>query len=135
MMPPEMTYLDGDIMKQVNTWKCPECNMEAHYKGLCRPCSEYDDSGKVLKPIARVRHNMDGSVWIQPERVTIQPSHVTAEMMRAQRKNQRKLTKKQKAMRDEQEKALQAAIKAETEKIALAANADGVLEIGESEEE
>ena len=72
-----------EIMKQVNIWKCPECDMEAHYKGLCRACSEYDDSGKVLKPINRIRLNSDGSVWTQPERVSIQPSHVTAEMMRA----------------------------------------------------
>jgi predicted nucleotide-binding protein (sugar kinase/HSP70/actin superfamily) len=135
MMQPEVTYLDGDIMKQVNTWKCPECDIEAHYKGLCRSCSEYDDSGKVLKPISRIRLNSDGSVWTQPDRVAIQPSHVTAEMMRAHRKSQRKLTKKQKAMREAQEKAMQEAMKAEAAKVALEANADGVVEIGESEEE
>lgn len=123
------------MMKQMNIWKCPECDIEAHYKGLCRSCSEYDDSGKVLKPVARVRHNKDGSVWTPSERKSIQPSQVTLEMMRAARKNQRKLTKKQKAMREAQEKAMQEAMKAEAEKVALEANAEGVLEIGESEEE
>ena len=123
------------MMKQVMIWKCPECEIEAHYKGLCRSCSEYDDSGKVLKPVARVRHNKDGSVWEQPERKSIQPSHVTLELLRSQRKSQRKLTKKQKAMREAQEKAMQEAMKAEAAKVALEANAEGVLEIGESEEE
>ena len=116
------------MMKQMTVWKCPECEIEAHYKGLCRSCSEYDDSGKVLKPIARVRHNKDGSVWEQPERSAIQPSHVTLEMLRMQRKNQR-------ATREAQEKAMQEAMKAEAAKLAVEANADGVVEIGESEEE
>jgi hypothetical protein len=122
-------------MKQMNIWKCPECDIEAHYKGLCRSCSEYDDSGKVLKPVPRVRHNKDGSVWTPSERTSLQPSQVTLEMMRAQRKNQRKLTKKQKAMREAQEKAMQEAMKAEAEKVALEANDEGIVEIGESEEE
>jgi hypothetical protein len=56
-------------------------------------------------------------------------------MMRAHRKSQRKLTKKQTAMREAQEKAMQEAMKAEAAKVALEANADGVVEIGESEEE
>jgi len=89
----------------------------------------------AVKPVARVRHNKDGSVWEQPDRKSIQPSHVTLELLRSQRKNQRKLTKKQKAMREAQEKAMQEAMKAEAAKVALEANAEGVLEIGESEEE
>tara|TARA_B100002019_G_scaffold231490_1_gene205150 strand:+ start:282 stop:620 length:339 start_codon:yes stop_codon:yes gene_type:complete len=44
-------------MAQLATWECPECKMTTHYKGLCRDCTEYDDSGSPVKPISRVRIN------------------------------------------------------------------------------
>ena len=80
-------------MSQMTVWKCLECDMEAHYKGLCRSCSEYDDSGKVLKPVQRTRLNADGSVWEVTDR-RVQPAAMTLAAMRAHRKSQKKLTKK-----------------------------------------
>mgnify|MGYP001295344248 CR=1 FL=1 len=116
-------------------WKCLECEMEAHYKGLCRSCSEYDDSGKVLKPVQRTRLNADGSVWEAPEN-RIRPAAVTADTLRAHRKAQKKLTKNQRAQAEAQQKAMADAMKLEMEaKAALAAQEDGSVVIGESEEE
>ncbi len=44
-------------MAKVIRWACPECEVETHFKGLCRECTEYDDEGKPTKPIYRVRLN------------------------------------------------------------------------------
>ena len=44
-------------MAQLATWECPECKNTTHYKGLCRDCTEYDDSGSPVKPVSRVRIN------------------------------------------------------------------------------
>ncbi len=122
-------------MPQMTVWKCLECEMEAHYKGLCRSCSEYDDSGKVLKPVQRTRLNADGSVWEVPEK-RIRPAAVTVDTLRAHRKAQKKLTKKQRAQAEAQQKAMADAMKLEMEaKAALEAQEDGSVLIGESEEE
>ncbi len=40
-----------------NRWACPECELETHFKGLCRKCTEYDGDGRPVKPIHRVRLN------------------------------------------------------------------------------
>ncbi len=45
----------GKIRKVM--WKCEHCEAEAHYKGLCRDCTEYDGEGSVLNPIYRVKVN------------------------------------------------------------------------------
>jgi hypothetical protein len=39
------------------SWACPECDVETHFKGLCRNCTEYDEAGQPIKPIHRVRKN------------------------------------------------------------------------------
>ena len=38
-------------------YKCPECESEARWRGLCRECTEYDDNNKVVNPVQRVRQN------------------------------------------------------------------------------
>jgi len=38
-------------------WSCPQCNEETRFKGLCRTCTEYDDTGQPIKPVHRVRLN------------------------------------------------------------------------------
>lgn len=45
----------GKIRKVI--WKCESCGAEAHYKGLCRDCTEYDDEGSVVNPVYRVKVN------------------------------------------------------------------------------
>ena len=44
-------------------WKCLECGSTAYHKGLCRDCTEYDDDGKIVNPVRRVRMNKDGTVY------------------------------------------------------------------------
>ncbi len=122
-------------MKQMILWKCPQCDNEAPYKGLCRDCTEYSESGQVLKPVSRVRHNQDGSIYEAPDRRGIRPDELTLEVMKQQRRNQKKLTNKQKEQLAAQKKAMQAAMKAEAAKASLETTEDGILEIGESEEE
>ena len=127
-------HYKGDIMKQTILWKCPQCDNEAPYKGLCRDCTEYSESGKVLKPVSRVRHNQDGSIYEAPDRRGIRPDELTLEVLKQQRRNQKKLTNKQKEQLAAQKKAMQAAMKAEAAKASLETTEDGILEIGESEE-
>lgn len=38
-------------------WVCPECDLETHFKGLCRNCTEYDTDGQPTKPVQRMRKN------------------------------------------------------------------------------
>ena len=38
-------------------WACPECEVETHFKGLCRNCTEYDAEGQPTKPVQRMRMN------------------------------------------------------------------------------
>ena len=40
-----------------NSWACPECQVETHFKGLCRNCTEYDTEGQPTKPVQRMRMN------------------------------------------------------------------------------
>lgn len=44
-------------MAKIIRWSCPQCDQETHFKGLCRKCTEYDDSGNPTKPVHRVRLN------------------------------------------------------------------------------
>jgi len=36
------------------------CESIAPYKGLCRDCTEYDEDGKILNPVPRVKVNSLG---------------------------------------------------------------------------
>ena len=36
-------------------WRCPECESEVRWKGLCRDCTKYDGAGIPVTPVARVR--------------------------------------------------------------------------------
>jgi len=122
-------------LQQIKTFQCMSCDSVAHHKGLCRTCTEYDESGKVLKPVQRTRLNVDGSVWEVPEG-RVRPAAVTLDTMRAHRKAQKKLTKKQRAQAEAQQKAMADAMKLEMEaKAAIEAQEDGSVVIGESEEE
>ena len=38
-------------------WACPECEVETHFKGLCRKCTEYNAEGHPTKPVQRIRKN------------------------------------------------------------------------------
>ncbi len=122
-------------MPQIKTYQCLSCDSIAHHKGLCRTCTDYDDTGTVLKPVQRTRLNADGSVWKATER-RVQPAAITLDALRAHRKSQKKLTKKQRAQAEAQQKAIADAMKLEMEaKAALEAQEDGSVVIGESEEE
>ena len=122
-------------MPQTKTYQCMSCDSVAHHKGLCRRCTEYDESGTVLKPVQRTRLNADGSVWEVPKN-RIRPAAVTVDTLRAHRKAQKKLTKKQRAQAEAQQKAMADAMKKEMEdKAAFEAQEDGSVLIGESEEE
>lgn len=37
------------------SWRCPKCESEVQWKGLCRDCTEYDDMGIPIAPVARVK--------------------------------------------------------------------------------
>jgi hypothetical protein len=50
-------------------WACPECEVETHFKGLCRKCTEYDNDGRPVKPVHRVRLNHT-STTNNPPRLT-----------------------------------------------------------------
>lgn len=36
-------------------WVCPQCDSEAHWKGLCRKCTEYNERGTPINPVPRMR--------------------------------------------------------------------------------
>ena len=46
-----------DFMAKLASWECPQCGLKTHYKGLCRECTEYDETGTPVKPVYRVRVN------------------------------------------------------------------------------
>jgi len=127
--------LGVECLPQTKTYQCLSCDSVAHHKGLCRSCTQYDESGKVLKPVQRTRLNADGSVWeVRDNR--IRPAAVTVDTLRAHRKAQKKLSKKQRAKAKAQQKVMADAMKKEMEaKAALEAQEDGSILIGESEEE
>lgn len=104
-------YLIGefDIMRAMPKWGCPQCDMIRNYKGLCRECTEYSESGEVLKPVSTVKVNADGSEYIKVDTPKMNP--VSLEMMRQQRRAQKKLTKKQRAAAKAQQEEMMAAIK------------------------
>lgn len=127
--------LGVERLPQTKTYQCLSCDSVAHHKGLCRSCTQYDESGKVLKPVQRTRLNADGSVWEVPDN-RIRPAAVTVDTLRAHRKAQKKLSKKQRAKAKAQQKVMADAMKKEMEaKAALEAQEDGSILIGESEEE
>ena len=127
--------LGVERLPQTKTYQCLSCDSVAHHKGLCRSCTQYDESGTVLKPVQRTRLNADGSVWEVPDN-RISPAAVTGETLRAHRKAQKKLSKKQRAKAKAQQKAMADAMKKEMEaKVAIETQEDGSVLIGESEEE
>ena len=109
-------------------WKCMTCESITRFKGLCRDCTEYDDAGAVVTPVARVRIDEFGKEYVikRPER-----QKVSHEMLLLQRKSQRRITKRQRALMQERLKAEAEAMKvaAETE-----VSDDGLMEFGESVE-
>lgn len=113
-------------------WKCPECDDETRFKGLCRDCTEYDEGGSVVTPIQRVRVNEDGSDYEKVERRR-EPMEMAQMKAKFVEQRRRQLTKRQKAFAAEEAK-LVAEARAE---VAEEAGEDGLLEIGEdaSEEE
>jgi hypothetical protein len=113
-------------------WICPDCDAKTNFKGLCRECTEYDDSGGVVSPIQRVRVNEDGSEYVKTIR-RAEPMEMAQMRAKFIEQRRRQLTKNQKALAVEEAKLVaeaQSDIKAE-------AGEDGMLEIGEnmSEEE
>ena len=110
-------------------WVCPDCDSQAHHKGLCRACTEYGEAGEVLKPIPRIKCDKNGNeISHNPNPFQI-PS---PSLMDFKARRQRKLTKKQKATLKEEMKK-----QAEAHKLAVEAEQSetGLVELGESEEE
>ncbi len=105
-------------------WKCMTCDDVANFKGLCRICTKYSDSGEVVTPVHRVRLDEFGQVYVPK---THEPRRITHEMMVNQRKSGRRLTKRQKV-------ALQERLKVEAEAMrnAVEVSEDGLMEFGES---
>lgn len=46
-------------------WKCIDCESQTYHKGLCRTCTKYDSSGKIITPKPRVRVNQDGTLYMK----------------------------------------------------------------------
>jgi len=112
-------------MMAKKVWKCDVCDKTSNYKGLCRDCTEYDANGSVIKPVAMVRYNADGSVWTPPSRNKPIATNEMLNVLRASRK--RKPTRKQMKQINDEIKAM-----AESE----IANADGdFMDLGESVQE
>ena len=110
-------------------WVCPDCDSQAHHKGLCRACTEYSEAGEVLKPIPRIKCDKNGNeISHNPNPFQIPPPS----LMDFKVRRQRKLTKKQKATLKEEMKK-----QAEAHKLAVEAEQSetGLVELGESEEE
>ena len=78
-------------------WGCPQCDSIIRHKGLCRDCTEYDEDGKIVNPVPRVRVNADGSQYTPPERVDLP---VVSE--RNGFRKRKKLSKKQQKMLETQ---------------------------------
>tara|TARA_R100000322_G_scaffold41227_1_gene25671 strand:+ start:841 stop:1200 length:360 start_codon:yes stop_codon:yes gene_type:complete len=74
-------------------WICEQCGSKANFKGLCRDCTEYGEQGEVINPVARVKHNADGSKWNPPKRGNRMPTMDL--LMNMKNSRRRKPSKKQ----------------------------------------
>jgi hypothetical protein len=113
-----------EMIEMLKKWKCMTCDDVANFKGLCRTCTKYSDSGEVVTPVHRVRLDEFGQVYVPKTR---EPRRITHEMMVNQRKSGRRLTKRQKTVLQERLKA-----EAEAMKSAVEVSEDGLMEFGES---
>ena len=77
-------------------WKCvnEDCQDDGvyNYKGLCRTCTQYDDNGKVVNGVARVKTHKDGTPHQQVENTR---KAVTLQDFKDFRRQNRRLTHKQ----------------------------------------
>jgi predicted DNA binding protein len=83
-------------MRTPDYWKCVEegCQDDKmyNYKGLCRSCTEYDDKGKVVEAVSRVKTTKEGTVI---EQTTSPRRAVTLQDFKDFRRQNRRLTHKQ----------------------------------------
>ncbi len=83
-------------MRTPDYWKCieEECQDDKryNYKGLCRSCTQYDDNGKVVEAVSRVKINKDGTPYQQLENTR---KAVTLQDFKDFRRQNRRLTHKQ----------------------------------------
>jgi len=107
-------------------WKCPECEAESRYKGLCRDCTEYDDGGSVVSPIHRDRINADGSEYVKLVR-PMEPMELSRLKAKFVEQRRRQMTKRQKALATKEAEL----IKESQSEVVEAAGEEGLLEIGE----
>ena len=86
-----------------------ECSDDTiyRYKGLCRSCTSYDDSGNIITPVNRIQVNKDGSTYHKIVMEKPKQSIITKQMFLNQRRKQ-KMTKKQRKQIQEQLQAQQA---------------------------
>lgn len=112
-------------MKKNTVWICEKCEDKAHYKGLCKKCTEYSSEGDIISPVARVRFNKDGSKWKPPKRGDRMPTTDVLQFMKNSRR--KKPTKKQIERRNEELKALA--------EIEIPHDEGEFVELGESVEE
>ena len=109
-------------------WKCMTCESITRFKGLCRDCTEYDDAGAVVTPVARVRIDEFGKEYVikRPER-----QKVSHEMLCYNVSHNAELPSVNEPLMQERLKAEAEAMKvvAETE-----VSDDGLMEFGESVE-
>lgn len=86
---------------------CEEHGKAYNYRGLCRSCTTYDGN-KVIEPVARVKHNKDGSLWTAPEKSTTMHKPITRREMKdlaAQQKQMSKQKTRMRKMRQERRRA------------------------------
>ncbi len=78
-------------------WKCvnEDCQDDGvyNYKGLCRTCTQYDDKGKVVNAVARVKTTKEGTPLVSNKVETRKA--VTLQDFKDFRRQNRRLTHKQ----------------------------------------
>tara|TARA_R100000963_G_C4634325_1_gene98739 strand:+ start:527 stop:874 length:348 start_codon:yes stop_codon:yes gene_type:complete len=110
----------------MNYWKCLNCEDIQSYSGLCRACTTYDGSQKIMDPIRRVKVDKNGEEIISiPRRFESQNMAQLKQQFISQRS--RKPTNKEVAKRKREKELLK-----ELESLKETPNEEGVIEIGES---
>ena len=110
----------------MNYWKCPNCENIQTFSGLCRGCTNYDESHKIVEPVRRIKVDKKGNEIIYtPQRFESQSIAQLKQQFIKQRS--KKPTNKQLAQ-IEKEKELLKELKSLKEK----PNQEGIIEIGES---
>ena len=113
-------------MRLNKNWKCPECEGNSRYKGLCRECSTYTDDGTLITGVVRVRVDSEGNEW---KSTPVKREAYDVTMMKRQylESRRRKLNRSEIKLSQQDSKELE-----DTQEELLDSCEDDILEIGES---